>query len=177
MFPAERPTTRGEVESTLPVVASMRETVPSCVLKVHAEPSPAAMAGRATSDRDRLPHDARSCCVDASDRFVEPAHDPGVAFLGYDADGSVADGDRLADDLPRLWIESGDPVALVEDHPDCILAGRHASPHWPPIVSTRLTPAEEATRRPPRCPKELAPPTPPAAPPSGEASNRAAART
>jgi Na+/H+ antiporter NhaA len=32
-------------------------------------------------------------------------------------------------------------------------------------------PAEEATRRPPRCPKELTPPAPPTAPASSEASN------
>ena len=38
-------------------------------------------------------------------------------------------------------------------------------------------PAEEATRRPPRCPRELTPPTPPTAPASGKASNKAAART
>jgi tellurite resistance protein TerC len=48
------------------------------------------------------------------------------------------------------------------------------------LAADRLDPphaAEEATRRPPRCPKELTPPTPPAAPPSSDASNRAAART
>jgi tellurite resistance protein TerC len=38
-------------------------------------------------------------------------------------------------------------------------------------------PAEEATRRPPRCPKELTPPPMPPAPPSGETANKAAART
>jgi tellurite resistance protein TerC len=42
------------------------------------------------------------------------------------------------------------------------------------LVGDRLDPphpAEEATRRPPRCPKELTPPAPPAAPASSEASN------
>jgi tellurite resistance protein TerC len=48
------------------------------------------------------------------------------------------------------------------------------------LVADRLDPpqpAEEATRRPPRCPKELTPPLPPTAPASSEASNKAAART
>jgi tellurite resistance protein TerC len=48
------------------------------------------------------------------------------------------------------------------------------------LIADRLDPphpAEEATRRPPRCPKELTQPTPLAAPPRGEASNKAAART
>jgi tellurite resistance protein TerC len=42
------------------------------------------------------------------------------------------------------------------------------------LVGDRLDPphpAEEATRRPPRCPKELTPPAPPTAPASSEASN------
>ncbi len=45
------------------------------------------------------------------------------------------------------------------------------------LVADRLDPphpAEEATRRPPRCPRELTPPTPPTTPASGEASNKAA---
>ena len=48
------------------------------------------------------------------------------------------------------------------------------------LVADRLDPphpAEEATRRPPRCPRKLTPPTLAAAPPGGEASSRAATRT
>jgi tellurite resistance protein TerC len=47
------------------------------------------------------------------------------------------------------------------------------------LVADRLDPPrspEEAARRPPRCPRQLTPPTRPAAPESGHASTKAAAR-
>jgi tellurite resistance protein TerC len=63
-------------------------------------------------------------------------------------------------------------LAVIAALLPCVVVAPLAADHLDPPH-----PAEEEARRPPRCPRQLRSPMPPAAPPSGEASKTAAART